>query len=209
MLRFVLAGMTALSAVAGASAQIRITEWMYNGADGEFIEFTNVGGVAVNMNNWSFDDNSRLPGSLSLSSFGVVQPGESVILCEPLEADFRTNWLLPATVDVIGGNTQNLGRADEINLYDDGNALIDRLTFGDQTILGSIRTTEISGNPLTPAALGANDVLQWQLSVDGDAYGSYVALNFGVGNPGRYVPEPSALALLALGGVAAMRRRAA
>lgn len=208
MKRCAVAAVLAGTLASVASAQMRITEWMYNGADGEFIEFTNVGGGAIDTTGWSFDDNSRVPGSVSLSAFGLVQPGESVILCEPDAATFRTNWSLSPAVDVIGLNNNNLGRADEINIYDAANVLVDRLTYDDQS-LGGPRTLEISGNPTSPAALGANNHALWQLSGDGDAFGSYVAANFGVGNPGLYVPEPSALALLALGGPAVVRRRRA
>jgi len=59
---------------------------------------------------------------------------------------------------------------------------------------------------MTPAALGANDVYQWTLSTVGDTFGSYTSTGGDVGNPGVYIPEPSALALLALG-VLAVRRR--
>ena len=75
---------------AAAPAQIWITEWMYQGGntiDGasgadEFIEFTNVGLSPIDMTGWSFDDSSRAPGSQSLSAFGTVNPGESVVLAD-------------------------------------------------------------------------------------------------------------------------------
>ncbi len=34
------------------------------------------------MTGWSFDDNHGQPGAFSLSAFGIVQPGESVIITE-------------------------------------------------------------------------------------------------------------------------------
>jgi predicted extracellular nuclease len=185
-----------------AKAAMFITEWEYNGS--EFVEFTNVGGPTVDMTGWSFDDNSRAPGSVNLSAFGNVAPNESVILSEVSAADFRTTWSLPLSVKVIGGNSNNLGRADEVNLYDAGNALVDRLTYDDQGIAGSIRTDVNSGNPKTLAALGANEVLQWQFSANADIYGSYssVAPNPGhLGNPGKFtlVPEPAAVSLMLFG----------
>src|SRR4051794_14755396 len=80
-----------------AQAGMMITEWMYQGGNtiagvanaDEFIEFTNVGLVPVDMSGWSFDDNSRLPGSQSLTAFGIVSPGESVVLADISEANFR------------------------------------------------------------------------------------------------------------------------
>src|SRR5262245_41745293 len=103
-----------LGAQAAPAAGLRaITEGMYEGD--EFVEFTNVGNGSVDLTGWSFDDNSRASGSVSLSGFGVVNAGESVILSESTAAAFRSAWNLAASVDVIGGNTNNLGRPDEIN----------------------------------------------------------------------------------------------
>jgi hypothetical protein len=62
-----------------ANAQMRITEWMYNGAT-EFMEFTNVGASSIDMTGWSYDDSDRVPGSVDLTAFGSVAAGESVIL---------------------------------------------------------------------------------------------------------------------------------
>src|SRR5262245_36585099 len=86
-----------LSTGATAHAQIRITEWMYNETP-EFVEFTNVGLSPIDMTGWSFHDNSRAPGSASLTAFGTVAPNESVIITEDVEADFRTKWGLPGSV---------------------------------------------------------------------------------------------------------------
>jgi predicted extracellular nuclease len=185
-----------------ASAAIRITEWMYNGAGagniGEFVEFTNLGPAAVDFTGWSFDDSSRAPGSQSLSAFGLVASGESVVFTDSLAADFRTNWNLPAAVKIVGGNANNLGRSDEINLYDAANALVDRLAYGDETFTGSIRTQNKSGNPNGAAALGANNPLLWSLSAVGDAFGSTTSVAGEIGNPGSYpIPEPATLTLAA------------
>lgn len=206
-----LAALTAVLLLAGrpAHAAMRFTEWLYSGNDGEFMELTNVGGLPIDMTGWSYDDNSRAPGSFSLTGFGVVQPGESVIISEPAAATFRTSWGLSASVKVLGDNDQNIGRSDEINIYDASSALVDRLTYGDQDFPGTIRTQNVSGNPIAFSDLGDNNVARWVLSVNGDSYGSYVGAAGDIGNPGIFtlVPEPTALALTAIGLASLMRRR--
>lgn len=186
----------ALSLVAQSASAVgilRITEWMYNGD--EFIEFTNVGDAAVDLTGWSFDDNSRAAGTVSLSAFGVVAAGQSVILSEADAATFRSQWNLSSGVSVIGGNTANLGRGDEINLYDAAANLIDRLTYDDLAI-GGPRTQNISANILS-ANLGANAAALAVASTVGDSFGSVASLAGYIANPGRYpVPEPAAVVLL-------------
>lgn len=187
-----------------AHSAMYITEWAYNAAyqgttNGEFVEFTNIGSTPIDMTGWSFDDISETPGSTSLSGFGVVAPFESVILTDVPAAGFRTEWGLSNSVKVVGDNTQNLSRADEINLYDNTNARIDWLTYDDQT-LGGPRTNSASGNPKTLAALGAHNSTQWVLSTAGDAYGSHVSVGGTIGNPGTFslVPEPGTMVFVAV-----------
>lgn len=187
-----------------ARADIRITEWMYNGFGSEFIEFTNVGDTAVDMTGWSYDDDSQTPFTVDLSGFGVVDPGESVILTEELTAIFEFDWGISG-VAIVGENETNIGRNDEINLYDASGVLVDRLTYGDEDFAGSIRTNEFSG--WTVSGLGLNDVYQWQLSSVGDLQGSWTSSVGDVGSPGVHVPEPTTLALLGLGLLAVARRR--
>ncbi|GAB3985300.1 hypothetical protein GCM10028807_00240 [Spirosoma daeguense] len=164
---------------------IRITEYMYNGTPGEYVELTNVGNAPIDLNGWTYSDNARTPGSFSLSGFGVVQPNESVVFTEADAAAFRTAWYLPTSVNVLGGNTQNLGRSDEINIYDASGTLVDRLTFNDQTIAGSVRTADVSGWT-ERANLGQNLAATYKLSVVGDTQNSYLSTNGNLGNPGGY-----------------------
>jgi hypothetical protein len=165
---------------------ILITEYMYQGANGEFVEFTNVCNFPVNMNGWSFDDDSRIPGSFDLSAFGTVQAGESVILTENSAANFRTSWNLCDGVKIIGGlaGGNNLGRNDEINLYDQDGNLVDRLTYGDLNFPGSIRTQNVSGW-VSEAGLGQNNAAEWTLSAINDQEGSYASAGGDIGSPGK------------------------
>lgn len=204
----------ALAAV--SVADIQITEWMYSGNGGEFIEFTNMGSSAVDFSGWSYDDDSRTAGVFDLSGFGLVGVGESVIITETAEAVFRADWSLAASVKVLGGYTNNIGRGDEINLFDGTGGLIDRLTYGDAVFPGTVRTQNATGNPLSAADLAATTVTaNWVLASAGDRFGSYVSTSGDIGNPGFYVaapvPEPETYAMMLaglalVGGIA--RRRA-
>ena len=168
-----------------AMAQMRITEYMYGGTDGEFVEFTNVGANAIDMTGWSFDDDSRLAGTVDLSTFGSVAPGESVILTEATASAFRTSWSLCNSIKVVGSNlSANLGRGDEINLFDANSALVDRLTYGDQVFAGTIRTSGASGW-VSAGGLGANTIASWTLSTVGNSEGSVASSGADIGSPGR------------------------
>ncbi|HWL93217.1 MAG TPA: lamin tail domain-containing protein [Phycisphaerae bacterium] len=207
------AALVALTTVS-AHASIVITEWMYNGLGvgdiGEYVEITNTGPGNVDFTGWSFDDNGQTPGSQSLSGFGVVTPGQSVIFTDETAANFAANWGLSG-VSIVGGNTNNIGRNDEINLYDASNNLVDRLTYNDQAPVGSPargpRTNGFSGNATTPAAYGANHASLWERAAANDAYGSYTSSLGEIGNPGTVVPEPATLAMLLAGSLARIRRR--
>lgn len=202
------------SAIVAGSAQgaMRITEWMYNGV--EYVEFTNVGATPIDMTGWSYDDSARIAGTFSLSDYGVVQGGESVILTEESVEYFRELWNLDESIKVIGnlglddvGN--NLGRNDEINLFDANGDLVDRLTYGDGDFPGSIRTQGPASGITVPEFYGTNDVTHWFFSEEGDAYGSFQSVDGSyIGSPGYAdVPEPAALSLLGVGSLLTLRRR--
>jgi predicted extracellular nuclease len=202
---------TAAALAQPASAAVVWTEWMYSSiADGfEFFEITNTGAAPVDLTGWSYDDDSRTPGTVPLTSLGTLAAGESAIITEALTAeDFHAEWSAPASLKVLAGNIVNIGRADELNLFDASDALADRLTYGDAVITGSIRTQGQSGIQGSPAAVGANNVSLWVLSTVGDAYGSVSSLNGDIGNPGAFsvVPEPAS-GLLAVFGLAWIVRR--
>lgn len=178
------AGLLVLLFASTAQAQIRITEWMYDGAGGEFVELTNVGTQPADLAGWSYDDDSATPGVFDLSGFGIVQPGESVVFAENSVEAFRGEWALCGGVKLLGGYTNNLGRNDQINIFDAANQLVDRLSYGDQNFPGSIRTQGASGW-VSAAGLGANNVMEWTLSTVGDAEGSVASSGGAIGSPGR------------------------
>ena len=169
-----------------APADLVISEWMYSGTNGEFVEFTNIGPDPIDMTGWSFDDDSQVPGTVDLSAFGVVYPGQSVILTEAVASEFAAAWGLSG-VAIIGSNTANLGRNDQINLYDAGNNLVDQLSYGDQAYPGTPRTQYYSCN--IPATDYGYTVAQtsWVLAAVGDVYGSWASTGGDVGSPGIVV----------------------
>ncbi|HSB96090.1 MAG TPA: lamin tail domain-containing protein [Spongiibacteraceae bacterium] len=184
-----------LSSAEAATANVRITEWMYKneGSPGEFIEFTNLGSVAVDLTGWSYADSSAKAGDVSLSAFGTVAAGESVILTEASASAFRTAWNLSASVKIIGGNSKdNLGNGDAINLYDSSKTLVDSLVYGSSPL-----TDGKSGRPGSAAALGGQNPAQWALSSVGDIEGSYASIGGDIGSPGKtsFVSAPSAVPL--------------
>jgi lamin tail-like protein len=208
---------TALADTLATSEDVRITEFMYKGegSPGEFVEFTNMGTTAVDMTGWSEDDSTRSPNKSghSLSAFGVVQSGQSVIFTEADPTAFRAAWNLSSSVEVIGPySNDNLGNGDEINLYDAQGNLVDRLTYGSNP-----RSDGISAVPTSASVIGQNDIGGWTLSQDGVA-GAYRALGGDIGSPGftPFAPSPvplPAAAWLLMSGLSAfapaLRRRKA
>ncbi len=166
---------------------VRITEYMYKGDSGEFVELTNLDTVAVDLTGWSFDDDSAVPGTFDLSGLGTIAPGESVIFTEIEAADFIMDWGISG-VTVLGNSAPGLGGDDVINIFDASGTVVDQLAYGDGTFPGSIVTDNISGW-VCQDGIGANDIFQWQLSSVGDAQGSFASPLWPnmIGNPGSFV----------------------
>ena len=167
-----------------ALCQMVITEWMYSGTDGEFIEFTNVGTVPVDMTEWSYGDGSQVPGTVDLSAFGVVDPGESVILTEAAAGNFATAWSL-TDVTIIGECPASLSRNDQINLYDSGNVLVDQLSYGDENYPATPRTQGASCNIPESDYDETFAQTDWRLATVGDVFGSRMSAGGDIASPGR------------------------
>jgi hypothetical protein len=127
--------------------------------------------------------------------------------------DFCNAWGLSTSVNIIGGDNTNLGRDDEISIFDGAGQLVDRLTYGDDiSVPGSSYTKKVGGNPGSPSVLGTNDALNWVLSYVGDSNGSYADSAGDLGNPGHHtVPEPASIILVLIGaaGLIGLRRNSA
>jgi len=166
---------------------VKVTEYLYSGNDGEYFELTNTGATPVDLTGWSMDDQSGVPGTFDLSPVGVLDPGESAVVCQGLPADFEVSWGLSG-VTVVGPNViAPIGRNDQINVYDAAGVLVERITYGDEDFPGSPRAKEFSATPCS-GAVGLDDVYGWQLGVDGDALGSVTSTGGDVGSPGTFQP---------------------
>ncbi len=168
---------------------VRISEYMYKGGDEEFFELTNTTGSPIDITGWSMDDDSAVAGTFDLSPAGVLAPGESVVVTEADPPAFAAAWGLSG-VTILGFNTTaNLGRNDQINIYDLGGQLVDRLSYGDESFPGSVRTNGQSGQTCHDA-LGINDPYFWVLSEVGDVWGSVISAGGDIGTPGSYTIVP-------------------
>jgi len=189
-------------AVNAMATTIQITEWMYKGTNGEFVEFTNFGSSSIDMTGWSYSDTDKQAGDVDLSIFGTIAPGESVILTDAAAETFRTVWGLSASVKILGSNSNsNLSSSDQIHIYDAFGNEVDCLVYSD------------SGNPKTngksctipEADLSLTTASSsWTLASVGDSYGSWASTGGDIGNPGynNYtIPEPATIFIL---GAAAM-----
>lgn len=225
--KLALGGLALLATLNLASAQIYITEFFYQGRgssgtlgfEHEFVELTNFGASAVDVTGWYYRDSTEgnptaTPNSpFSLSGFGSIAAGESVIITDLSEADFRLVWgTLDPSVRVIGLSAPGLGRSDAIRIFDANDDIVDQLRYGDETFAGSERFRYTTG--VTDFAnLGADNIVGWFFS-DTDGTTNLTSANGDVGNPGYVnttaIPEPATAAalvgLLALAG--ALSRRA-
>ncbi|MDB4488373.1 lamin tail domain-containing protein, partial [bacterium] len=92
------------------SAQLRITEVMSDSnhsntaANGDWFEITNTGATAVDVANYSFDDEDRNARASSGFPSYNLQPGASmIVLDESSETTFRTLWNLDPSIRIVTG----------------------------------------------------------------------------------------------------------
>lgn len=127
------------------SAQLRITEVMPNSnhsdpdAGGDWFEITNTGTAAVNIANYSFDDDSAQAGTSGPFPSYSLTAGESlIVLRDASSTAFRALWNLPATLRIITESELTAypgfgSNGDAVNLYNNGGGLIDTLAYGAAT----------------------------------------------------------------------------
>lgn len=132
----------ALAAMAASTvasqAQLKVTEIMYTGLFGEFIEVTNTGSALTNISNFSFDDSSAVPGTVPFPAVALAN-GQTVIITEVSATIFNQAWYTEPTTDpvianapvIIANNDQNLGRADTVYIFN-SSSIQDQVTYNDQ-----------------------------------------------------------------------------
>ncbi len=123
---------------------LRITEYTYNSASGEFIELTNLGATSLDLAGWSIDDIEGVAGSYDLSPGGVLAAGASVVVTTEPAAAFRAAWGLTTGVVLGDNDTAKLSRTDTIHVFNPAGFVVDQLYFGDEVFEYSVRTLNVS-----------------------------------------------------------------
>ncbi len=127
-----------VAATVVAQADVFITEVTYKGLFGEYFELANTGTTSVDLTGWSYDDNSDIAGTVALPSVTLLA-GDTIIVTEVSQAVFEQAWYLdsgegkPTILKaILQNNSVNLGRNDEINIYNASDVRVDQLTYNDQ-----------------------------------------------------------------------------
>jgi hypothetical protein len=210
------AALALLAAGSSAHAELEITEYMYKGLFGEFIELTNTDSGIVDLasgTGYRFQDSSGNYGNgvaLNIFADNTLTQNESVIITEVDAAIFRRAWFVLPGVSEPGGtgnlrivenNIQNLGRSDSLRIFNGAGSPVQAFTFNDEATPtpNGPRTEDLSGiqgpsyNPTDTTAVN------WVLSAsneDGDnlVSGSWKAGAVGAtgpyGSPGVWVVKP-------------------
>ena len=227
-MRKTLATLAIAGAASAASADIIVTEIFYNlaGSEGgttEWIEIYNTGNTTVDLSGWSYGDSQDNQYSDPFAAGTTLGAGQAAVIVAQSASVFHSIWGAGINVITFTGTVTLANGASATNetvvIRDALLNVVDEVNFENATNNWP-DDTGFSSIYLLPSALDAaqNDIgSNWANSVDG-IDGAYTALilNPDIGNaadrdvasPG-VVPAPGALALLGLGGLAAVRRRRA
>lgn len=205
-----LAAIAAVTVSAQAAPNVQITEIMYTGLFGEFIELTNIGADPQSFDTpgsiggtatvgWSFSDSDNVAGEVSLAQIDELSDGESAIITEVSDTIFIQAWYTEppanpvtlAATNIVENNAVNLGRSDTVNIYDENGNTKDSVVYSDPF---GPRSEDVSAKPdATLSAQGTNAAFStWLLSTtsgapNGNAWKAGVTGAPGpVGSPGKY-----------------------
>ena len=170
--------------------QVKITEVMPNsghtntGANGDWFEITNTGTSAVNLNGYSWDDDSESPGGQIFPNYSLAA-GESAIVLDENDADTFLNemWSLTGVKFFLRTEFSDFpglsGGGDGVYLYNNLNTLIDHFTY----------TSAISGVSFARFTDGSE--VPGKLSSDGQ-FGATTSTGGDVASPGSAPALPPA-----------------
>ena len=201
------------AATVSANAQVNtdfvVTEIMYTGLFGEFIEVTNLSGSSItDLDKYSYDDSSAVGGTIKFPSVTLLA-GQAVIITEVSATIFNQAWYTEPTTDpvitnapvIIANSDQNLGRADTVNIfYNSGTvgspsyAIRDSVSYDDQNSNGP-RSEDVSAvpyfdwDPTLPNFINGG-VADWVLSTNAKVTGDWKAGVGGNGPGGAPIPGP-------------------
>lgn len=182
-------GMSTLSAPFAGAPKVKITEFAYGGkvaaakGDGEYTEITNLGVAAADLTGWSYDTAATVttPGALSLSSLGLLMPGESALITDVTPAELRTDWGLRDSVKVIPDNGTTLNKGPmTIRLYDNGNTLVDSVAYASGFLSGKGVAAWVDAAHVGQKA----GTTGWTIATAADAEGSWASATGSIGSPG-------------------------
>jgi hypothetical protein len=219
-----------LASVASTQAQslIRVTEAMSSSGTGgtpDWIELTNLGNTAANINGWKVDDSSRAFGtSLLLNGITSIAAGESVVFFETPAANLTGAWATDLTnfrnfwgglsgiqVGYYGGSGIGLSSAGDgmIVFNSSGIEQTAYVSFAAATAGTSFNFVYDASGGLTRAANALSVAGEYGATTVSAAWGGTGTAINNTAGPGTIttVPEPSSSALLGLGTIALLALR--
>jgi hypothetical protein len=203
--------LSALAFVASASAGLRVTEAMSSSGSGgtaDWFEVSNYGTTAIDITGYKMDDNSfAFANAVALLGITSIAAGETVIFVEGASttvSGFRSFWGGLSGVQVgyyTGSGVSFSSSGDGLVVYNgSGSEVTQRATFGSATTGSSFYFESTGTNPGVVSTVGT--------------IGTQVTFATS-GNPGNVgslgtalnIPAPGAVALVALAGLVARRRK--
>ena len=154
--------------------------------NGDWFEITNFGTDPVDLDGFSWDDDSRDAGKHEITSSVVLGANESVVFVDIVAADeaaWLASWMQSTTglraytkddFGPIGFSSLSSG-GDEVNLYDDLGQLVSRATYTGTDVSAGVSIR--FGNDGNLLGLSVNNVDGAYTSGDGD-----------IGSPGNLAP---------------------
>ena len=211
---------------------LRITEAMSSsgvGGTADWWEVTNYGSSAVDITGWTVDDNFMSGSSIALNGITSINAGESVAFLETTTLDsgtvatlissFRTFWggsAASAQIGYYAGSGIGLSsNGDGLVMFSGTTETTPRVSFGAATTGASFYYGyDAAGDPTTSP--NTNAIVSTVGTLDGQSTFASATISTAqnIGSPGTAVaavPEPSSIALLAIGagtGVTLVLRRA-